>query len=115
MKQLHCRVPPTLKPYLPNLDIGLRAILTRWQFPEPTNCERVKTLVRIPDAWMHQIEEIAAQATLPKNDVVIAALEIAANTSFNPRPEMPRDTPLRRGRRPKGGLGATAGTLTGFR
>lgn len=107
MKQIYCRVPASLKPYLPNLDIGLRAILTEWQLPPINGSHRVRCHARIPDEWHRQIEEIARQLGEPRNVVVIAALQIAAFAAFNPRPEIPRDTPLRRGRPPqrnKGGI-----------
>ena len=101
MKQLHCRIPAALKPYLANLDIGLRTILIRWQMPEPVAGDRLKCLVRIPDEWHRQIAEIAQQTGLPKNAVVVAALQLASHSTFNPRPEIPRDTPLNRGRPPQ--------------
>lgn len=98
MKQIFCRVPAPLKVYLPNLDIGLRMILTQWRMPPIEVSNRVRCHARIPDEWHRQIGEIAQQTGQTRNVVVIAALQIAARSSFNPRPEVPRDSPLNRGR-----------------
>jgi len=108
MKHLYCRIPAALKPYLPNMDIGLRAILTEWHFPSPPHDARIKCHTRIPDDWQRQIADIAQQSGKTKNTVIVAALHIAATSSFNPRPEIPRDAPRKMGRPPQRAKSAPA-------
>ena len=98
MKRLYCRIPPPLKAYLTNLDIGLSSILIRWKIPDPYVGDRCKASPVIPDEWFDQIEDIAQRTGLTHNAVVVAALQLASQSTFNPRPDMPRDTPLNNGR-----------------